>query len=205
MFEFNTHNPTIHYIEDSPIYIIDDFYKYPKEVEKEFWRNELNYHKESDPGDNGKLFHDMRHNFYSQELVKVTEYLLDMCGSSYYFSDSNCLSNVFKYEGVDYIDNYWYPHTDTGYTALIYFEGTGTNLYAVPNEIERDNIEKTFEHCNPWRPKNNYELLFTIESKYNRLVLFNGKQFWHGADISHSPTKRFNQALFFSDEPIEYI
>ena len=49
--------------------------------------------------------------------------------------------------------------------------------------------------------KEDYELLLTFEGKYNRLVLFNGKKFYHGADVYYSPIKRFNQVLFFTDEP----
>ena len=182
-------------------YIIDDFYKYPEEVEDLFWSNELRYHKEDDPGYNGKLFHDMRHHFPDEDLWEVGDYLLGICGAKYHGSGPDCLSNVFEYEGTDHVDNYWYPHLDAGYTALIYFEGTGTNLYATPNRFEVDEINSHPEHVKPWRSKEDYELLLTFEGKYNRLVLFNGKKFYHGADIYYSPVKRFNQVLFFTDEP----
>ena len=201
MFEFNTHPPMVSHVQGSPVYIIDDFYKYPEEVEDLFWENELRYHKEGDPGYNGKLFHDMRHHFPNEDLWEVGEYLLDVCGAKYHGSGRDCLSNVFEYEGNDHIDNYWYPHLDAGYTALIYFEGTGTNLYATPNQFEVEDCDSIPEHVKPWRSKEDYELLLTFEGKYNRLVLFNGKKFYHGADIYYSPVKRFNQVLFFTDEP----
>ena len=54
MFEFNTHPPMVSHVQGSPVYIIDDFYKHPEEVEDLFWSNELRYHKEDDPGYNGK-------------------------------------------------------------------------------------------------------------------------------------------------------
>tara|TARA_Y100000004_G_scaffold197089_1_gene269662 strand:+ start:2383 stop:2988 length:606 start_codon:yes stop_codon:yes gene_type:complete len=201
MFEFNTHPPVVTEVQGSSVYIIDDFYKHPKEIENLFWSNELKYHKEGDPGGNGKLFHDMRHQFYHEELWEVGEYLLDICGAKYHGSGCDCLSNVFEYEGTDYINNYWYPHLDAGYTALIYFQGTGTNLYAPPSESEFYDLHKNQEHVKPWRSKEEYKVLLTMESKYNRLVLFDGKQFYHGADITHSPIKRFNQVIFFTDEP----
>ena len=201
MFEFNTHPPMVSHVQGSPVYIIDDFYKYPEEVEDLFWSNELRYHKEDDPGYNGKLFHDMRHHFPDEDLWEVGDYLLGICGAKYHGSGPDCLSNVFEYEGTDNVDNYWYPHLDAGYTALIYFEGTGTNLYATPNPFEVEDIRSIPEHVRPWRSKEDYELLLTFEGKYNRLVLFNGKKFYHGADIYYSPVKRFNQVLFFTDEP----
>ena len=201
MFEFNTHPPMVSHLQGSPVYIIDDFYKYPEEVEDLFWENELRYHREGDPGYNGTLFHDMRHHFPNEDLWEVGEYLLDVCGAEYHGSGRDCLSNVFEYEGNDHIDNYWYPHLDAGYTALIYFEGPGTNLYATPNRFEVEEVESIPEHVRPWRSKEDYELLLTFEGKYNRLVLFNGKKFYHGADIYYSPVKRFNQVLFFTDEP----
>ena len=201
MFEFNTHPPMVSHVQGSPVYIIDDFYKYPEEVEDEFWSHELRYHKEGDPGYNGKLFHDMRHHFPHDDLWEVGDYIQGVCGAKYHGSGRDCLSNVFEYEGNDHIDNYWYPHLDAGYTALIYFEGTGTNLYATPSRFEVEEINAHPEHVKPWRSKEDYELLLTFEGKYNRLVLFNGKKFYHGADIYYSPVKRFNQVLFFTDEP----
>ena len=67
MFEFNTHPPMVSHVQGSPVYIIDDFYKYPEEVEDEFWGHELNYHKKV-LSYNGKLFHDMRHHFPNDDL-----------------------------------------------------------------------------------------------------------------------------------------
>ena len=177
MFEFNTHPPMVSRVQGSPVYIIDDFYKNPEEVEDLFWDNELRYHKEGDPGYNGKLFHDMRHHFPDEDLWEVGDYLLGVCGAKYHGSGPDCLSNVFEYEG------------------------TGTNLYATPNRFEVEEIKSVPEHVRPWRSKEDYELLLTFEGKYNRLVLFNGKKFYHGADIYYSPVKRFNQVLFFTDEP----
>ena len=58
------------------------------------------------------------------------------------------------------------------------------------------------EHYKPWRSKENYRLIETLEPKFNRMVLFDGLKFFHGMNICNddyfSDQYRMNQVLFFS-------
>ena len=98
-------------------------------------------------------------------------------------------------------DNYWWPHRDYGYTGIVYFtEEGGTNLYSDETTDDKDNMIVN-EHYAPWRTKSDYELLKTLEPKYNRFVFFDGLKFLHGMDIStnryFNGERRKNQVYFF--------
>lgn len=198
MFEFDRKQPEVIDVNGSSVYIIDDFYKDIDSVESLISGYKAHYHKGDKEGYNGILFHDMRHNFYHESVAKVGDYLKELCGSSRLLSESRVLTNIFKYEGSDHEDNCWYPHIDPGYTAIIYFYGSGTNLYTCNNQFELSRIDNIPEHLEPWRSKNDWECLLTVEGKRNRMMLFNGSLFYHGADIKDSPCQRMNQVLFFN-------
>ena len=60
----------------------------------------------------------------------------------------------------------------------------------------------TVEHFEPWRPKENYKVLETIDAKYNRMVLFDGI-IPHGMNICtdtyFGKEYRQNQVFFFNE------
>ena len=105
----------------------------------------------------------------------------------------------------NYVDNYWWPHTDVGWNGIVYFHDEwGTNLYS-PNHLDiTDNIN---EHYQPWRSKEKYTLLKSLEPAYNKLVLFDGKKFPHGMNVTNEKyfgkKSRNNQVFFFDDKESE--
>lgn len=104
-------------------------------------------------------------------------------------------SNTFRmYTESDFNkweDNYWWPHQDKGnhYACLIYMnkEGCdGTNIYKKAREDVKDSYKEGGEHTNSWRSKEDWDLLFKSESKYNRAFIFPG-WVWHG--MAHNTNK----------------
>jgi hypothetical protein len=190
--------------DNSKIYIIDDFYKYPDEiaahlfidVPAKLWK------AEDRPSFNGEHFIDQRHDFKDTGVVDAEKLLSNLCGQPISSSEkivTNCIQ-LFNKEFNDYKNNYWCPHTDYGYNGIVYlntFDFLGTNLY---EQIDRD-INNTPEHYAPWRSRSKYRVIKTLEAKFNRLVLFDGAHFIHGMSIEDDTffnLKRINQVFFFN-------
>ena len=190
------------------IYTIDDFYKYPQEVDDYLFSepNKIPLHKiwES-PTFNGVHFEDRRHEGYSLDsldIAKVYQFLSKLCGQGYQSAEivTNC-TRFKRHEFNDYENCHWWPHTDTGYNGIVYFNDdneNGTNFY---NELKP--IPDVNEHYAPWRSKDEFELIKHLEPKYNRLVFFDGWKFQHGMNISNDryfgEEYRKNQVFFFDD------
>lgn len=198
----------IEYLYGSKIFIIDDFYKDPDSIvkflmchEPELWKVDEEYQ----PSHNGIYFEDRKHQIQSKEIHKVFYFLQSLCRQKiHYIDDIDTNVTRFKKDDFnDYHNNYWCPHTDIGYTGIVYLNKgdtqSGTNLYEclVPNEPP----EEYSEHYYPWRPKERYKLLKTLEPKYNRLVMYDGFKFLHGMNICNDDyfgeTYRLNQVYFF--------
>tara|TARA_R100000005_G_scaffold18477_1_gene7788 strand:- start:161 stop:835 length:675 start_codon:yes stop_codon:yes gene_type:complete len=192
--------------QQSVIYIVDNFYKDPEKVSNLFWIQPPDYHdREFGIGYNREYFQDLRHQM-DLDISHVWDYLSDLCGQEKAF-DVNIQTNVIKFRNHafnDYENNYWWPHYDYGYTGLVYLneddEECGTNLYQCLDSNEdwvRANIS---EHSEPWRSKDKYKLLKTLKPKYNRLVLFDGKNICHGQHVTDKyfgDDYRLNQVFFF--------
>tara|TARA_B100000085_G_scaffold158502_1_gene144099 strand:+ start:210 stop:860 length:651 start_codon:yes stop_codon:yes gene_type:complete len=192
--------------QDSKIYYIHDFYKDPDSIKKGLDSIQPDYFKRHQVGSyNGIHFHDMRHDIRASGIPFVTRVLNNLCGQTPY-DTQHLLTNCHRFEKTDfnnYEDYYWWPHTDTGYVALIYFNKDdtecGTNLYELIDDTEIEERKETKEHYNPWRPKDRYKLLKTIEPTYNMCVLFDGL-IWHGMNICNDryfEETRINQFVQF--------
>jgi len=212
MFEINK-NAVVQkkIIQDSVVYIIDDFYEDVEKIldflliiEPEVWK------KNQKPSNNLIYFEDKRHSIMSKHVDKVYDFLSNLCGQTkdnLEIPAHAILTNFCRFkkcEFNDYENNYWWPHKDDGYTAIIYLNRedsvSGTNLYENLNpENEPPNHP---EHYKPWRSKKNYRLIETLEPKFNRMVLFDGLKFYHGMNICNddyfNENYRMNQVLFFS-------
>lgn len=196
-------NIQIKTVEDTTMYIVDDFYKYPEDVlnfilstPKKTWKNW------DSPSYNTIHFLDERHHFHDRRLLDVCSKLESLCGQKVAQPGqlvTNCMTFYSK-EFNNYKDNYWGPHTDLGYTALIYLNKDtceGTNFY---KQVAED-LWTTPEHFAPWRPKDRYQIIDTIESKFNRMVLFDGRNLIHGMSVESDRffnNLRINQAIFLT-------
>tara|TARA_R100001163_G_C4971202_1_gene131043 strand:- start:50 stop:664 length:615 start_codon:yes stop_codon:yes gene_type:complete len=183
-------------------YQVDNFYKYPKEVENFFNRFPPFIHKWNTPKSLNTIdFLDCSHKIAgAEDFIEVEKELYKILNRDYSKADQLVLSNYTKFYNLKnkYKKNYWWPHTDEDcfYNCLIYLNKPtcdGTNLYKKINDNEGYN-----EHTHPWQSKNKYKLLCNIKSAYNRLVIFKS-DIYHG--MAHNTDKfinrfRKNQVVF---------
>lgn len=183
----------------SKIYYIDNFYKYPNELIAYLHTQHASLWKDREsPSYNGIFFEDRRHEIESNKIANIAKFLSNLCGDLTLYSRVRTNFTRFKRCSFNnFNDNYWWPHQDLGYTAIIYFNSSSTNLYEV---VEAENLKGVKEHFAPWRSKRKFNIIKTIEPKFNSLVLFDGKKFFHGMNISDytyfGSEYRTNQAIF---------
>jgi len=203
IFEINTSSEiNIEYIDNSPVYTIQNFYKYPIEVFNFFSQYQTSLWKaDQKPSYNGVHFDDRRQRIETDQIIHVNRYLENICIQSSQ-KQNYIVNNITKFISKDFNDyknNYWWPHRDNGYNGIVYFtenENAGTNLY----ENINDSIT-TSEHNCPWRDKNKWRVIKTFKSTFNSLVLFDGLKFLHGMNIEddyYFDTYRVNQVFFFN-------
>ena len=207
MFELN---PELEIKEEillgSKIFTIDNFYKNPDEVYDFLFNREVPLWKiEEKPSFNTIHFIDKRLEENDDRIAPVMGFLSYLCNQD---AESHAVvTNMQKFFKHDFNDNkncYWWPHQDSGYNGIVYFNKddntSGTNLYSV-----KERYDMTDEHFKPWRPKKDFEILKTLEPKYNRLVFFDGLKFLHGAnfpdDRYFGEEYRTNQVFFFLEDP----
>jgi len=202
IFDFNKTGVTVEYFENSPIFIIDNFYKEPSAV-----IDYINLHPPTlwksweTPSYNGKCFFDYRHNIVEPQIADVSMFLANLCMQTP-AEPSKIITNKITftdYEFNDYFNNFWAPHIDIGYNGIIYLneEDTYTNLYS---QIDNDSWSGP-EHLTPWRQKTKYQIKKQLRGKFNRCILFDGAKFLHGMDIKNdmffNGKYRLNQTIFF--------
>jgi hypothetical protein len=217
-FEINNRNYTTYEVNGTTVYEIEDFYKYPDKVVDFIFNLKPDYHKGEQLGEyslNGRKFRDRRHEAEVQGLHLVTEFLSELCGQRPLHSPNRLLTNYFDMLDPEfdlYQDNYWWPHIDDGYTSLIYlnkFSYPGTNMYQhkiynSPEDYRKIEVRvwlRANEHLEPWQPKSDWKLNYTIQAEYNKLVLFDGFTNVHSMNVDSSifqSQTRLNQALFFA-------
>ena len=153
-------------------------------------------------------FQERRHHIDVTDLLKVSRSLSKIVKQNPivpYTLSTNYIRFLNR-EFNDYKNNYWWPHLDSGYTAIIYFDNfekeiSGTNLY---KKVKYYNPYDFAEHYKPWIKKDLFEVLYTFRSKFNRLVMFDGEKFLHNMAIDDDRffynTFRKNQVIFFNGE-----
>ena len=189
----------------SKIFTIDNFYKNPDEVYDFLFNREVPLWKiEEKPSFNTIHFIDKRLIEYDERLLPVIGFLSYLCNQD--AESHNIVTNMqrfFKHDFNDYKNCHWWPHQDSGYNGIVYFNKddntSGTNLYSVKKQYNM-----TLEHVEPWRPKENFKILKTLEPEYNRLVFFDGLKFLHGANFPDNryfdEEYRTNQVFFFLED-----
>ena len=209
MFELN---PDLKIKEEillgSKIFIIDNFYKNPDEIYDFLFNREVPLWKmDQKPSFNTIHFVDRRLEEYDERLLPVIGFLSYLCNQD---ADSHEITtNMQRFFKHDFNDNkncYWWPHQDSGYNGIIYFNKddntSGTNLYSAKKQYHIPD-----EHFKPWQSKEDFEILKTLEPEYNRLVFFDGLKFLHGAnfpdDRYFGEEYRTNQVFFFLEDPYD--
>jgi hypothetical protein len=204
ILDLNSHKIKRGLVFESEFIIVDNFYKNPRKLKKWILSHDSEYHKSGESGYNGIYFDDKRHRIYHPNMNVVSNYISSLCRKD--LSDTTkdyIVTNLFKFKKDpfnDYENNYWHPHKDTGYTGIIYFDRSDTNLYRCLDPTAEKNVDEIPEHQEPWKPKKYWQKIAALHGKFNRLILFDGSKFFHGADISskkYMKTTRMNQVLFF--------
>lgn len=193
----------------SKLYIKDNFYKYPNLVlnfielhQSEIWK------KYETPSYNTIHFEERRHHFDVHSLNEISSKLSNIVKQPavipYKFATNYIRFIDRKFN--DFQNNYWWPHLDSGYTAIIYFDNfgeeiPGTNLY---KKVKPYNFQDYPEHYCPWINKEKFEVIHSFKSKFNRLVMFDGNKFLHNMAIEDDRffynIFRKNQVIFFTEE-----
>ena len=220
MFELNesmrVHHETF---LGSDVYVIDDFYRAPREIVDMLKANEPPVWKSEDVAAgrsyNTVHFDDRRHRIRTAEVTPVYDFVSRLCGERS-GEDDMVYTNFTRFRRVpfnDYQNCYWWPHVDAGYNAIVYLNDNGvdagTNLYAIkskpaskPDSKPDSKLEYTEpEHMSPWRPRDGFEVIKAFRSQFNRMVLFDGARFYHGMKIDDDyyfdgQERRMNQVLF---------
>ena len=210
MFELNQNIQIEEYkVQNSSIFVIDNFYKNPDKILNLFLSTPTIVHKKNEQKSyNMIFFEDKRHIFKCEELIYIHKFLSNICNQKTFYYDNLGFTNWTRFKKLsfnDYVNNYWWPHLDGGYNGVVYLnkndQVSGTNLY---EQIYFDEFSKNAEeHYKPWVEKNKYKLIYQIKPKYNRMVLFDGGKFVHGMNICNddyfSSTYRINQVFFFEE------
>jgi len=205
--------------EDSHVWYVDEFYKYPDLVLEEITSKKPPVWKSEDKETYNMIhFEDRRHMVYYPELEKVYDKIIDIIKSedpgrektgdygqlttnhTLFYSDEESL----KFN--DYKNKWWWPHIDSGYNGICYLDKEcdgeiGTNLY---RRSKNDPLYfNTPEHYRPWIEFEYWERIASFKAKYNRFVLFDGSKYHHGMHIENDryfKKFRVNQVFFFYDE-----
>jgi hypothetical protein len=197
MLEYNFKPKELIKIKNSTIYYIDNFYKYPKEIINLINKKPKIIHKQKEtPSYNMIYFKDQRHSFYHEEMAPIIKDIENLINKKYQTLETreNFFTNCQMWYDVkfnDYKNNYWWPHLDDGWTGLIYLNKdntSGTNLYE--SSIDFEAQKNTNEHLEPWRNKKLWNKIYTIQSKFNRLVLFKADDIFHGAEVNNKYSKK---------------
>jgi hypothetical protein len=201
--------------DDSNFYWMDDFYLNPDlvygyitSIEPPIWKDW------ETPSYNMVYFEDRRHMLHHPDMSEVLNPLSQILGQTVY-GEHNVVTNFTRFKKDkfnNYDTHYWWPHNDGGYNAIIYLnkditeEFMGTHIYK-PINLDVLNRHEN-EHYRPWTLKTDWEIMFSFKAKYNRIVIFDGKKYKHGMDISddkffgetlENAKFRINQVLFFQE------
>lgn len=193
--------------EPVPLIIIDDFLLNPYRVVKHLFQNipQTLWKYWDSPSYNGKYFLDKRHFLNDPSIPNYYQIIQQLSGKNIKPTKNTLLySNFTSFidKGFNQFEScYWYPHVDEGYNAILYLNEDGcdgTNIY--------ENLGDDYhgpEHYHCWRPKEKYKLLTNIKSKFNRLVIFDGKKYFHGMAVNSDRfffKERINVVAFFTSE-----
>lgn len=207
---FKTHDLSGIKIENfrgGKIYSMDQFYLHPEKVIEYIDTYEpLLWKKEQQPTLNGIRFFDMRHRIPCPEITELQNKLSKIVGQKPLnpglLTTNQC--RFIKDEFNDFKNNFWWPHLDDGYTALIYLNQEsypGTNIY---DPIADDDMDGVTEHSEPWRSRQKWKLVRNFESKFNRLIIFKAHELFHGMAVENElffgENWRLNQVIFFNEK-----
>ena len=216
IFELGNWDINTEIVLGSKVIVIDNFYRTPKLIKDFILKPMPNLWRAGFPGSRNGCDYQDRRSIVSlsdksfEDHKKTFDIISQLIGqpAGEHSNNHSFTSNVSKFHKTkfnNYHDNWWWPHRDRGYNAIVYLndefgdsEYTGTALFH-PDGLQA----KTNEGVDPWIPKFEYELVKHMKGKYNRCVLFDGKLFPHAMLIDNDDWfqdfYRVNTVLFFDE------
>jgi len=187
-------------IKNENFYIFKDFYEKPILVLETIINHGAQKHKNNEPNSlNGVKFLDLRHDIDLKEYHGVLNYFSNFTKRPV---QSNFKSNIQKFFDKNfnnYKDNFWWPHFDEGWTAIIYLNEK--NLLNIYESDDISYLDNEFEHHTPWKKRDNFKLIKQFDVPFNTAILFPAHKFLHGLgleDDTYSSKLRINQAIFLN-------
>ena len=118
----------------SVIYVIDNFYKNPQDVDNYLFSEPAPLWKINEkPSCNNVYFEDRRLIKFDNRLKSTIDFLSNLISqkpSSYDIVTNQ--ARFYKHTFNDIENCYWWPHLDRGYNGIVYFNDdneNGTNIY----------------------------------------------------------------------------
>ncbi len=204
--------------EGTHIWYMDNFYKYPDLVLERITSETPPIWKSEDKNTfNSIHFEDRRHLILVEELEEVYNKVGQLINSldpgrghtdDYGYLTTNHTIFYKDLESLkfnDYKSNWWWPHIDGGYNGICYLNKNAnneisTNLY---RRIKSDpHYSGVPEHRRPCIPFEYWDRIASFRGKFNRFVLFDGRNYFHGMNIEDDKyfhEFRVNQVFFFKD------
>jgi hypothetical protein len=176
-----------------PTICVDNFFEEPEKVKQ--FSNTLKFSKDplgKWPGERTECMHMLDINFFKYTTKKIMSLLFPM---NYAKMNWNAIQTFQKIDGSIYTHNGWVHRDDLDeFTAIIYLSNhkkCGTSLFK-PIKFQDDVINQEYKqkgNLNISREDNKYllennnlfEKTLTIDSRFNRLVLFDSSNF-HAAE-----------------------
>jgi hypothetical protein len=195
-------------VYNTNFFIIDNIFKDPYTIRETIIKNEPDYlwKGEQKPSYNGKYFVDKRQRFQHDSIGQIQHLISNLCKQEC-MSRNTLFTNMTLFVDRsfnDYKNNFWWPHKDHGYNGIVYMDlenNSGTNLYKT-NKTTINNYNPGIEHYDSWKSKEDFDLIYTFESKFNRLVVFDGN-IPHGMAIDSDTffnKPRINLVSFYTNK-----
>ena len=194
-----------------PTIIVDNFFEDPNKIIE--YSKKLTFKKDEQgewPGERANTVQEI--DFFNWVIYRIVRILYPM---NHREISWNCSQNFQKIDGNIYRDSGW-VHSDDPceITAIIYLskhKNCGTSLYTKKNfsnsTMHSDKKIESYQTLNfdgklKYLEENNnlFEKNLTVDSKFNRLLIFDSNQF-HGADMfrdNENKEERFTLITFFN-------
>jgi hypothetical protein len=203
-----------------PTIIVDNFFDEPNKVVE--YSKKLNFKKNPEgiwPGERTNQLANLDINFFNWVIYRIIRVMFPMNHKNFTWNADQFFQKI---NGKIYTDEGW-VHSDIEdeVTAIIYLsnhKNCGTSLYTPKymsngvmhtNEKEEGYKNLNLKKSKKYLKENNelFEKNLTIDSKFNRLVLFDSKQF-HAADMfgdNVNDDERLTLITFFHQIHTPYI
>jgi len=204
---------TVHF----PVTVVDDFFDYPDSVRNFALSQEYNFGEDTRwPGKRSKHLHELNFNLYHSLTCKIMSLFYDLRRVN-----MNWSVDAF-FQTVDSVYENGWIHSDLNLVSgVIYLSkesnNSGTTIYRPINPIDakfknEEHKNKSYENIeaiknfDSFKEENNkqFKPSITVESEYNRLVMFDGHMFHGGNNFYGKSLEESRLTLVFFVKQINF-